>query len=64
MIYELLINLNFWSAFSGLLGSIVIFFFGLSPKIDNNGQQDLILEQVDEKEKTKQIFTKKLVTVD
>jgi len=64
MIYELLINLNFWSAFSGLLGSIVIFFFGLSPKIDINGQQDLILEQVDEKEKTKQIFTKKLVTVD
>jgi hypothetical protein len=47
----MLTNLNFWSAIFGLIGSVIIFFFGLPPKIDEDGHVNLILEQEDEVEK-------------
>jgi len=50
MIISLLTNLNFWSAIFGLSGSILIFFFGLPPKIDPEGQCYIITGQIDEKE--------------
>ena len=53
MICNLLIDLNFWSALSGLIGTILIFFFGLPPKVDPDGHIHLICEQEDEKEKIK-----------
>lgn len=46
-------NLNFWSAVSGLIGTILIFFFGLPPKIDRDGHTHLILEQENKEEKEK-----------
>lgn len=51
MICSLLQNLNFLSAFSGLIGTVLIFFFGLPSKIDRDGHINLILEQEDKKEK-------------
>ena len=51
MIYSLLTNIKFWSALFGLAGALLIFFFGLPPKIDPKGHIHLILEQEDEKEK-------------
>lgn len=59
MIVAVLTNLNFWSAFCGLLGSVILFFFGLPPKIDPNGHVNLILEQVDKNEIKKGNFYKK-----
>jgi hypothetical protein len=53
MICNLLQNLNFLSAFFGLIGTILIFFFGLPPKIDKDGHIHLILEQEDSREKEK-----------
>lgn len=52
-IVKLIINLNFWSALSGLVGAILIFLFGLPPKVDPQGHQHLLLEGTDEKEKGK-----------
>jgi len=43
-------DLNFWSALFGLLGSILIFFFGLPPKIDQDGSSYLLLEGTDFRE--------------
>lgn len=43
-------NVNLWSVVSGLVGSILLFFFGLSPAISKDGHINLILEQTDEKE--------------
>ncbi len=51
MIYSLLTNIKFWSALFGLAGALLIFFFGLPPKIDPKGHIHLILEQEDKKEK-------------
>ena len=53
MTCNLLQNLIFWSAISGLVGTILIFFFGLPPKIDRDGHSHLILEQEDQEEKKK-----------
>ena len=53
MICNLLSNFNFLSALSGLAGTILIFFFGISPKIDPDGHINLICEQEDETEKRK-----------
>ncbi len=53
MTYDLLLNLNFWSALSGLIGTILIFFFGMPPKIDPDGNSYLLLERNDEGEKKK-----------
>lgn len=59
MIIKLVTNINFWSALCGLLGTILIFFFGLPPKIDQDGHSYFILEQDNEKEKhTAQIYKK------
>jgi len=49
----LLLNFNFWSALSGLSGTVPIFFFGLPPKIDPDGHIHLICEQEDVNEKKK-----------
>lgn len=53
MMHNLLSNLNFWSALSGLLGTILTFFFGLPPKVDSDGHSYLLLEGDDENEKKK-----------
>ncbi|HEV8601532.1 MAG TPA: hypothetical protein VGQ87_02970 [Patescibacteria group bacterium] len=53
-------NIDFWSALSGLVGSVLIFFFGLPPKLDPDGHIHLITEQVDEQEKVKAGYYKKL----
>ena len=53
MIYSLLINIKFWAAFIGLIGTLLIFFFGLPPKIDPEGHIHLIAEQEDKEEKKK-----------
>lgn len=53
MILDILIDLNFISALSGLIGTILIFFFGLPPSVDLNGSIYLILEQDDHEEKIK-----------
>jgi len=50
-IFNLLFNIDFWSAFVGFLGTILIFFFGLPPKIDQEGHSHLLLEGTDEGEK-------------
>ena len=50
MIYKLLSNIEFWSAGFGFIGSILLFLFGLPPKIDPEGHINLILEQTDKKE--------------
>ena len=52
-ILELLLNINFLSANLGFLGSLLLFFFGLPPKLDIDGYQHLILEQIDKDEKRK-----------
>ena len=50
---DLLTNQIFWSALFGLLGTILIFFFGLPPRIDPDGHSYLLLESDDEDEKKK-----------
>ena len=45
---------NFWAAFIGLIGTVLIFFFVLPSRINPEGHIYLICEQVDEKEKRKQ----------
>ncbi|MDP3066806.1 MAG: hypothetical protein Q8N08_08730 [Methanobacteriaceae archaeon] len=52
-ICNLLLNVDFWSALFGFIGTVLIFFFGLPPKVDLDGHINLILEQEDEKEKRK-----------
>ena len=53
MIHNLIQSFNFWSAISGLVGTLLIFFFGLPPKIDIDGHIHLILEQENKEEKKK-----------
>lgn len=53
MICSLLLNLNFWSALSGLSGTVLIFFFGLPSKVDPDGHSYLLLEGDNESEKKK-----------
>ena len=53
MICSLLANINFWAAFIGLIGTVLIFFFGLPSRINPEGHINLICEQVDEGEKKK-----------
>lgn len=59
-ISEITANLNFWSALGGLIGAILIFLFGLPPKIDPEGHQHLLLEGVDENERRKAKTYKKI----
>lgn len=56
MVYDF----SFWSALSGLLGALLIFFFGLPPKIDPDGHIHLILEQEDAEEKNKAKWYKRV----
>ena len=44
-ILNLALNVDFWSALLGFLGSMLIFFFGLPPRVDPEGHIHLILEQ-------------------
>lgn len=44
-------NINFWSAIFGLVGTILIFLYGIPPQLDKNGAVYLVCEQEDEKEK-------------
>ncbi len=60
LVLELMKNLDFWSAILGFIGSLLLFFFGLSPKLDTEGHQHLILEQIDEEEKKKALKYKQL----
>lgn len=50
---NLFLDINFWSAFCGFIGSIFIFFFGLPPKINSDGLIGLALEQEDKDGKAK-----------
>jgi len=56
------LNIDFWSALSGFIGTLLIFFFGLPPKIDLEGHMYLILEQENKKDKRKRKKYKKKVT--
>ena len=47
------INWNLISAIFGVIGTFIIFFFGLPSRINESGHINLILEQADEKEKRK-----------
>lgn len=60
MDYNFLSNFSFWSALSGLIGSVLIFYFGLPPKIDQDGHSYLLLESTDETEKSKAKIYKKI----
>lgn len=57
---EIVSQINFWSALSGFLGSMLIFFFGIPPRIDPNGHIYLIAEQEDEDEKCKARLYKRI----
>lgn len=52
-IFKLLLNIDFWSALSGFIGTILIIFFGIPSKVDPQGHIKLILEQEDEEDKKK-----------
>ena len=56
----LVTNINFWTAVLGFSGSVLLFFFGLPPKIDRDGHQHLILEGIDKSEKKKASMYSKL----
>lgn len=49
----LFLNINFWSAFSGLVGTIFIFFFGLPAQVNPKGLSHILLEQEDKDERRK-----------
>jgi len=53
-------NIDIWSASSGLAGTLLIFFFELSPRINTKGSSYLLLEQTDTKMAKKARFYKKL----
>ncbi len=48
------------SSILGFIGSILLFCFGLPPKVSEDGVEYLILEQQDEKETKKYKLYKKL----
>lgn len=45
--------LNVLGLAAGLIGTVLLFFFGLPPDINRHGHQSLILEQIDEAERAK-----------
>lgn len=53
------LNLNLWSGILGLIGSLLVFRYGIPPRIDKDGHIHLILEQTDtlEKKKAKRYLT-------
>lgn len=44
----------------GVVGTLLIFFFGIPPKVDPEGHINIICEQEDEREKKKGKFYKKI----
>ncbi|PIV10736.1 hypothetical protein COS50_03905 [Candidatus Roizmanbacteria bacterium CG03_land_8_20_14_0_80_35_26] len=46
-------NIDFWSALSGFIGTVMLFFFGLPPRLNPEGHINLILEQSNNEEKEK-----------
>ena len=58
--HNLFLNVDFWSALLGFIGTLFIFFFGLPPKINVEGNINLILEQKDKRIAKKAKFYKKL----
>jgi len=58
--YKLFLNTDFWSALFGFIGALLVFFFGLSPKVDPEGHSYLLLEGEDEEEKRKAQRYKKI----
>ncbi len=59
-LYNLLINIDFWSAFLGLSGSVLIFFFGLPPRFDPEGDQVIVTGAKDEQSIKKGEIYKKI----
>ena len=57
---SLIKNLDFWSAICGFVGTVLIFRFGLPPKVDPEGYMYIICEQEDENEKKKGRLYKKI----
>ena len=56
---NLLTNIDFWSATSGFIGTLMLFFFGLPPKLNPGGHINLISEQTNTREeKTYKLFQK------
>lgn len=53
-------NSNIISPCFGLAGTILIFFFGLPPRVDPEGHINIICEQEDENEKKKGRIYKKI----
>jgi len=53
-------NIDFWSTVCGFIGTVLIFKFGLPPKVDPEGHISIICEQEDENEKKKGRIYKKL----
>lgn len=58
--FNLALNIEFLSALSGLLGTVMLFFFGLPPTVNKDGHINLILEQIDEFESRKYKLFQKL----
>jgi hypothetical protein len=50
MTYKVLTSPDFISALFGFMGTILVFFFGLPPRIDPEGHSHLILEGEDKNE--------------
>jgi len=42
-------SIDIWSSSLGFAGTLLIFFFGLSPRINTKGSMSLLLEQTDTK---------------
>lgn len=53
-------NLDLLSPIFGILGTSLIFFYGIPPKVDPEGHINFILEQEDEEEKKKGRLYKKI----
>jgi len=60
LFFHLIKNIDFWSAVLGFIGTVLIFKFGLPPKVDPEGHIHLICEQENENEKKKGRTYKKL----
>ena len=57
---NLLLNIDFWSAVCGFIGTILWFFCGLPPQLNPDGHIHLILEQTDKQEAKKYRIYQKL----
>lgn len=53
-------NIDFWSYVSGFIGAIMLFFFGLPPRVSPEGHINLVLEQTNKSEVKKYKLFQKL----